>query len=135
MTEYISKKTGVPCTLENDGNAAAAAEYWVGSGKGYKSLVMLTLGSGVGCGFVEEGRILHGGFDMGAETGHMIVEKDGRKCGCGQKGCLETVYLYLYLYIVYICKCCSKSSKRKIRINQNTIRFKKYQRNYLQRCI
>lgn len=61
---------------------------------------MLTLGSGVGCGFVEEGRILHGGFDMGAETGHMIVEKEGRKCGCGQKGCLETVYIYKYIYLL-----------------------------------
>ncbi|MEK7710976.1 MAG: ROK family protein [Planctomycetota bacterium] len=75
--------------LENDANAAAYGEYWVGAGRDNPDFVLLTLGTGVGCGVVLNGEILHGHFDNAAELGHMIVVLNGLECPCGQRGCLE----------------------------------------------
>jgi glucokinase len=77
--------------LENDANAAAAGEAWTGAGadEAVKTMVMITLGTGVGAGIIVDGRMLHGGWDMAGEIGHTIVEFNGRQCGCGSKGCLE----------------------------------------------
>lgn len=87
----VSRALGIPGVLENDANAAAYGEYWAGAGKGRKidNLVMLTLGTGIGSGFVYRGRVIHGSHDSAAELGHTIVEPDGAPCGCGQRGCLE----------------------------------------------
>jgi len=87
----ISERTGRPAVLENDANAAAMGEYWVGSGRdrSIRHLVLLTLGTGIGGGIVIDGHVFHGGFDIGAEIGHMIVHVNGGLCGCGQQGCLE----------------------------------------------
>lgn len=94
----VSAGLGRPAILENDANAAAYGEYWAGAGgtKGGKqgrrrleSLFMITLGTGVGGGFVEQGRVLRGSFDLGTEIGHCIVEPEGDLCSCGQRGCLE----------------------------------------------
>lgn len=90
VVERMSAATGRPTTLENDGNAAAWGEFWAGAGRDVDSLVMLTLGTGIGGGIVLDGRLLRGGIENGAEIGHMIVEAGGRPCGCGQRGCLET---------------------------------------------
>ncbi|MHC4698301.1 MAG: ROK family protein [Planctomycetota bacterium] len=79
----------LPVTLDNDGNAAAFGEFWVGAGRGTDDLVMLTLGTGVGGGIVSDGRLVHGHFDNAAELGHMIVVSGGLPCSCGQRGCLE----------------------------------------------
>jgi len=89
LRAMIEKRTGVPCTLENDANAAGAAEQWVGAGKGASSLVLFTLGTGIGGGIVIDGKVLHGYTDIAAEIGHMSLNPDGPKCGCGMKGCLE----------------------------------------------
>jgi len=78
-----------PVLLENDANAAAYGEFWKGAGRDGSDMVMLTLGTGVGCGVVLDGRLLHGHFDNAAELGHMIVVVDGLPCACGQRGCLE----------------------------------------------
>jgi glucokinase len=80
-----------PTVMQNDANAAAYAEYWVGAGRGARSLVMFTLGTGIGCGIVIEGRILEGRHSHGAECGHIIVEmaEDARQCSCGALGHLE----------------------------------------------
>jgi glucokinase len=86
ISEYFNGKF---TTLENDANAAAWGEYWAGVGKGTDSLVMLTLGTGVGGGIVYGGRFVRGYRDVAAELGHMIVEPRGRLCACGQHGCLE----------------------------------------------
>jgi glucokinase len=85
----LRSRLGVPIVLENDANAAAFGEHWVGAGRGGGDLVMLTLGTGVGAGVILNGRLLHGHFENAAELGHMIVVPNGLPCPCGQRGCLE----------------------------------------------
>ena len=78
-----------PVVIENDANAAGVAEFEHGAGRGSRSMMMLTIGTGVGGAVISEGTLLTGGFGVGAELGHVIVEPDGRLCGCGSRGCLE----------------------------------------------
>ncbi len=85
----IQKRLGTPIILENDANAAALGEMWVGAGKDVKDLVLLTLGTGIGGGIIVNGKILHGFLGMAGELGHMTVFPDGNPCGCGNSGCLE----------------------------------------------
>jgi len=89
LRERLASELDLPVTLENDANVAAYGEYLCGAGRGVESLVMLTLGTGVGSGIIIGGEILHGAHEIGGELGHMIVEPDGEPCGCGQRGCLE----------------------------------------------
>jgi glucokinase len=89
VVQRVRERTGFPVLLENDANAAAYAEYWVGAARDAGSMVMLTLGTGVGGGIVIDGKVLHGNTDCAGELGHMIIEVNGRKCGCGKWGCLE----------------------------------------------
>lgn len=89
IIEYVSRETGFRSILENDANAAAYAEYWVGAAKGASSIVMLTLGTGIGGGIIIDGSLVHGNSDSAGELGHIIVEIDGRECPCGNRGCLE----------------------------------------------
>jgi len=85
----LSAATGLPVTLENDANAAAFGEFTAGAGSSVQSIVLLTLGTGIGGGVVLDGHLVRGAFDTAAEIGHMIVIPDGRPCPCGQRGCLE----------------------------------------------
>lgn len=85
----LEAAVGKPVILENDGNAAAFGEYWVGRERSADDLVMLTLGTGVGAGVILDGRVFHGCFENAAELGHTIVQPDGLPCACGQRGCLE----------------------------------------------
>ncbi|NUO09882.1 MAG: ROK family protein [Candidatus Brocadia sp.] len=85
MSERFSK----PCVLENDANAAAWGEKWVGAGREVNSLVMLTLGTGVGGGIVLENRLWRGANNVAAEIGHMVIRMDGPLCNCGNRGCVE----------------------------------------------
>lgn len=78
-----------PIVLENDANAAGWAEYRFGAGQGSPSFIMLTLGTGVGGSIIEQGRLLTGAFGTAGELGHLVVEPDGARCGCGNRGCLE----------------------------------------------
>jgi glucokinase len=89
IRQWLQEKTLLPVQLENDANAAAYAEHWVGAGKGAGDLVTLTLGTGIGAGAIIGGDILRGHFENAAEFGHTIVELEGRPCKCGQRGCLE----------------------------------------------
>jgi len=89
VRDRISDCFKLPATLENDANAAAWGEYWAGVGRGKHSLVMFTLGTGIGGGIIYHGRIIRGFYDTAAELGHIIVEPNGRKCNCGQFGCVE----------------------------------------------
>ena len=89
LRDIVSKRTGIRTTLENDANAAAWGEFWAGAGKGVSDLVMFTLGTGVGGGVITDGKLLRGFFENGAELGHMPVNPGGRKCSCGQLGCVE----------------------------------------------
>ena len=80
---------GLPAVLENDANVAAYGEFRAGAGRGLTSLVMITLGTGIGCGIIIDGRIHRGASDTAGELGHATVQVGGRQCGCGRLGCLE----------------------------------------------
>jgi len=81
---------GVPVKAANDANVAALGEQWRGGGKGFKNVVMVTLGTGVGGGIIVGGKILGGGHGAAGEIGHMQMRKNETAvCGCGKKGCLE----------------------------------------------
>ena len=75
--------------IENDANAAAWGEYLAGTGKGTNNMIMITLGTGIGGGIIENGRLLTGAYGKGAELGHMVTHSNGEKCTCGRKGCFE----------------------------------------------
>ena len=87
--DIIREYSNRPAYVANDANAAAYAEAVWGAGKGKKSLVAFTIGTGVGGGIVLDGRIWEGKNGFAAELGHIIHEPDGRLCGCGKRGCIE----------------------------------------------
>lgn len=80
----------LPVFLTNDANAAAIGEMVYGGAKGMKNFIMVTLGTGLGSGFVANGELIYGHDGFAGELGHVIVAPEGRQCGCGRKGCLET---------------------------------------------
>ncbi|MBE7024747.1 MAG: ROK family protein [Ruminococcaceae bacterium] len=85
----MEKLLGKKVYIENDANAAAWGEYLAGSGKGTESMIMITLGTGVGSGIIENGHLITGAYGKGAEIGCMVICLDGEKCTCGRKGCFE----------------------------------------------
>lgn len=88
--EELSGIIGLPVKAGNDANMAALGEMWQGGGKGYKNIVMVTLGTGVGGGIILDGKMLSGVNGAGGEIGHIQVNDDETEvCGCGRKGCLE----------------------------------------------
>lgn len=89
LRERIQSRVNLPVVIENDANAAAWAEFQFGAAKEVDSMVMLTIGTGVGGAIVDNGRLLRGGFGIGGELGHFRLIPDGRVCGCGQRGCVE----------------------------------------------
>ena len=89
LSMLLSRMTGLQVYLANDANAAAYAEALFGVGEGKSTLVALTLGTGVGGGIVINGKIFDGFNGFAAEMGHMIINYEGRECGCGKRGCLE----------------------------------------------
>jgi len=90
LAQMFSDRLGIPVRLTNDANAAAMGEMQYGAAKGMQNFIMITLGTGVGSGIVVNGKMVLGCDGMAGELGHVIVEKNGRQCGCGRKGCLET---------------------------------------------
>ena len=86
----IKKEFCVPCWLTNDANAAALGEMLYGGAKNMSDFLFITLGTGVGSGIVSNGKIIYGHDGYAGEIGHTIVIDEGRLCGCGRKGCLET---------------------------------------------
>ena len=90
VEEALGEMTGFLVRVGNDANVAALGEMWKGGGKGHQSIVMVTLGTGVGGGIIIDGRILAGADGAGGEIGHMPVnDNEAEVCGCGNKGCLE----------------------------------------------
>lgn len=85
----VQEQVDYPVILENDANAAAWAEFRFGVAKHAKSMVMLTIGTGVGGAIIDDGNLIRGGFGIGGELGHIRLFNGGRQCGCGQRGCLE----------------------------------------------
>lgn len=89
VRDDIEQLLGARVTLENDANAAALGEKWIGAGRDVEDLVLLTLGTGVGGGIISRGKVLHGFLGMAGELGHITVVPNGNPCGCGNQGCLE----------------------------------------------
>ena len=89
VRDQIQNELGIPIALENDANAAALGEKWMGAGRDVQDLILLTLGTGIGGGIVSGGQILHGFLGMAGEIGHITIYPDGNPCGCGNNGCLE----------------------------------------------
>src|SRR5262249_51156898 len=90
LAEALNAALDRPAILENDANAAAVGEMWQGAARGRRTIVCVTLGTGVGGGIILDGKLWHGVNDSAAEIGHMCVEPFGSvACGCGSRGCLE----------------------------------------------
>jgi glucokinase len=90
MVDLFSKSLSIPCKITNDAKAAALGEMQFGAAKGMKNFIVITLGTGLGSGIVANGALIYGHDGFAGELGHVIVVPDGRLCGCGRKGCLET---------------------------------------------
>ncbi|MDR0538206.1 MAG: ROK family protein [Tannerellaceae bacterium] len=91
LAKMISDKLNIPSALTNDANAAAIGEMTYGAARGMKDFIMITLGTGVGSGIVVGGNLVYGHDGFAGELGHVIVRRiNGRLCGCGRTGCLET---------------------------------------------
>lgn len=85
----LERLTGLPCAMENDANMAAWGAYEIELKRKYSDLLALTLGTGIGSGLVLGGKLYHGASGTAGEAGHVKIVPDGRRCGCGGKGCLE----------------------------------------------
>jgi glucokinase len=89
LRDRIADALKLPATLDNDANCAIFGEWWRGAAQGVDHVVGLTIGTGVGGGIVLGGEIYHGASDVAGEIGHMTIEANGRRCKCGNDGCLE----------------------------------------------
>jgi glucokinase len=89
LAKIIRSKWDIPVRLVNDADAAAFGEAYAGSAKGCFSMILITLGTGIGGGIVIDGKLSTGFNNIGGEVGHIVIEYDGRKCNCGRKGCWE----------------------------------------------
>ncbi len=90
VAKELAEKTGLKVRVGNDANVAALGEMWQGGGKGYKNVIMITLGTGVGGGIIINGHVINGSNGAGGEIGHVFVdETEEETCGCGKRGCLE----------------------------------------------
>ncbi len=90
LAHMVQEQFGLTVQVTNDANAAAVGEMTFGAAKGMKDFIMITLGTGLGSGIVINGQLVYGHDGFAGELGHVIVEKEGRHCGCGRYGCLET---------------------------------------------
>ena len=90
LAKLIYDEFHIPCKLTNDAKAAALGEQNFGAARGMKDFLVITLGTGLGSGIVSNGSLIYGFDGFAGELGHVIVVPDGRQCGCGRKGCLET---------------------------------------------
>lgn len=89
VKEALERESGLPVVVDNDANVMAQAEHEFGSGKEVSSGLYITVGTGIGSGIIIDNRLWRGSRFAGAELGHTIIEKNGRQCKCGKKGCLE----------------------------------------------
>ncbi|MCL2061491.1 MAG: ROK family protein [Firmicutes bacterium] len=90
LARLLSQKTNKETRITNDANAAALGEHRFGAGKNYTDTALITLGTGVGGGFVVDGKLFEGYGSMGTEIGHTVITQNGEPCACGRRGCFET---------------------------------------------
>lgn len=89
LRDMLSSAVGLPASLDNDANCATYGEWWQGAGRGARSVVGVTLGTGIGGGIIIDGRLVHGASGSAGELGHTTISVAGRRCKCGNYGCLE----------------------------------------------
>ena len=89
LRQLVQDALGVPAAIDNDANCAVLGECWMGAARGAKDVIGITIGTGIGGGIVVDGRLYHGASDCAGEIGHTTVEVNGRRCKCGNYGCLE----------------------------------------------
>lgn len=89
LRDEVSNRVGLRATLDNDANCATLGEWWCGAARGGRNVVGMTLGTGIGGGLILDGRLYHGAADAAGEIGHTSIESNGRRCKCGNYGCLE----------------------------------------------
>ncbi|MEW6732127.1 MAG: ROK family protein [Acidobacteriota bacterium] len=89
MATEVTRQTSLTCIVENDANAYAVGEAIYGAGRGMRSVVIYTLGTGVGGGIILDGKLWRGADGAAGEIGHVTIEENGRQCGCGARGCVE----------------------------------------------
>jgi glucokinase len=89
LRDRLQAALGLPATLDNDANCAVFGEWWRGAARGASHVVGFTVGTGIGGGIVLDGAIYHGASDIAGELGHMSIDSTGRRCKCGNYGCLE----------------------------------------------
>ena len=89
LRALVTERVGLPAVLDNDANCATLGEAWIGAARGARYVLGLTLGTGIGGGLIVGGRLYHGASNVAGEVGHMTIETQGRRCACGNYGCLE----------------------------------------------
>lgn len=89
LRDRMTELTGLPATLDNDANCATYGEWWIGAAKGAHNVIGITIGTGIGGGIILNGVLYHGSSDVAGEIGHTTIDQTGRRCGCGNYGCLE----------------------------------------------
>ncbi|HKY96903.1 MAG TPA: ROK family protein [Gemmatimonadaceae bacterium] len=89
LRDEVSRRVNLPATLDNDANCATLGEWWCGAAKGGRNVVGLTIGTGIGGGLILDGKLYHGAADSAGEIGHTTIDSTGRRCKCGNYGCLE----------------------------------------------
>ncbi|HSP88182.1 MAG TPA: ROK family protein, partial [Ignavibacteriaceae bacterium] len=90
VVEIVNQYFDLPVAITNDANASAIGEMLFGAAKGMKNFIVITLGTGLGSGIVVDGKLVYGADGFAGEIGHTVFDPNGRLCGCGRKGCLET---------------------------------------------
>ncbi|MBI1808488.1 MAG: ROK family protein, partial [Gemmatimonadetes bacterium] len=89
LRDRIVAATGLTATLDNDANCATVGEWWIGAAQGGRNVVGMTIGTGIGGGLILDGKLYHGSSDVAGEIGHTTIDTQGRRCKCGNYGCLE----------------------------------------------
>jgi glucokinase len=89
LRDRVSHDVGLRATLDNDANCATVGEWWIGAARGARNVVGLTIGTGIGGGLILDGKLYHGASDVAGEVGHTSIDSTGRRCKCGNYGCLE----------------------------------------------
>jgi glucokinase len=89
LRDEVSKRVNLPAALDNDANCATLGEWWCGAAKGGRNVVGITIGTGIGGGLIFDGKLYHGSSDGAGEIGHTTIDPTGRRCKCGNYGCLE----------------------------------------------
>jgi glucokinase len=89
LRQIIHDRLGLPAALDNDANCAVLGEWWVGAARGARHAIGITIGTGIGGGLILDGKLYHGASDVAGEIGHTTIDTEGRRCKCGNYGCLE----------------------------------------------